>query len=141
MNKEQLRDKLNALETDVNTRRQELGVAIADAQVIREEIADAGKPVVSQSTIDDIVTQLSEMFSDIISNADPCDMSPEFSMSYNEVCLDALDISNNICVSDHDIQGILEDFFAIEKHKEEDEDEDEDEDLESISSTGREGRE
>ena len=139
MNKEQLRDKLNALETDVNTRRQELGVAIADAQVIREEIADAGKPVVSQSTIDDIVTQLSEMFSDIVSNADPCDMSPEFSMCYNEVSLDSLDISNNIGVSDHDIQGILEDFFAIEKHKEEDEDEDED--LESMSSTGREGRE
>ena len=138
MNKEQLRDKLNALETDVNTRRQELGVAIADAQVIREEIADAGKPVVSQSTIDDIVTQLSEMFSDIVSNADPCDMSPEFSMCYNEVSLDSLDISNNIGVSDHDIQGILEDFFAIEKHKEE---EDDDEDLESISSTGREGRE
>ena len=67
-------------------------------------------------------------------------MSPEFSMSYNEVCLDALDM-NSIGVSDHDIQGILEDFFAIEKHKEEDEDEDEDEDLESISSTGREGRE
>ena len=138
MNKEQLRDKLNTLEDDVNTRRQELGVAIADAQVIREEIADAGKPVVSQEILDDIVTQLSEMFSDIISNADPCDMSPEFSMCYNEVSLDSLDISNNIGVSDHDIQGILEDFFAIEKHKEE---EDDDEDLESISSTGREGRE
>ena len=124
MNKEQLRDKLNTLEDDVNTRRQELGVAIADAQVVREEIADAGKPVVSQSTVDDIVTQLSEMFSDIISNADPCDMSPEFSMNYNEVCLDALDISNNIGVSDHDIQGILEDFFAIKKDEAEDEDDD-----------------
>ena len=123
MNKEQLRDKLNALETDVNTRRQELGVAIADAQVIREEIADAGKPVVSQDILDDIVTQLSEMFGDIISNADPCDMSPEFSMNYNEVCLDALDMSN-IGVSDHDIQGILEDFFAIKKDEAEDEDDD-----------------
>jgi len=132
MNKEQLRVKLNALETDVNTRRQELGVAIADAQVVREEIADAGKPVISQSIADDIVTQLSEMFRDVIGECDPCDMSPEFSMSYNEVCLDALDMSN-IGVSDHDIQSILEDFFAIE--------EDEDEDLESISSTGREGRE
>jgi len=124
MNKEQLRVKLNALETDVNTRRQELGVAIADAQVVREEIADAGKPVVSQEILDDIVTQLSEMFSDIISNADPCDMSPEFSMCYNEVSLDALDMSN-IGVSDHDIQGILEEFFAIKEDEDEDEDEDE----------------
>ena len=124
MNKEQLRDKLNTLEDDVNTRRQELGVAIADAQVIREEIADAGKPVVSQSTVDDLVTQLSEMFSDIINNADPCDMSPEFSMCYNEVSLDSLDISNNIGVSDHDIQGILEDFFAIKEDEAEDEDDD-----------------
>jgi len=125
MNKEQLRVKLNALETDVNTRRQELGVAIADAQVVREEIADAGKPVVSQEILDDIVTQLSEMFSDIISNADPCDMSPEFSMCYNEVSLDALDMSN-IGVSDHDIQGILEEFFAIKEDEEEAEDEDDD---------------
>jgi len=137
MNKEQLKVKLNTLEDDVNTRRQELGVAIADAQVVREEIADAGKPVISQSTVDDLVTQLSEMFRNIVNEADPCDMSPEFSMCYNEVSLDSLDISNNIDVSDHDIQGILEDFLAIK----EDEAEDEDEDLESISSTGREGRE
>ena len=128
MNKEKLRDKLNALETDVNTRRQELGVAIADAQVVREEIADAGKPVISQSIADDIVTQLSEMFRDVIGDSDPCDMSPEFSMCYNEVSLDSLDISNNIGVSDHDIQGILEDFFAIEKNEEIHEDEDEDDD-------------
>ena len=124
MNKEQLRVKLNALETDVNTRRQELGVAIADAQVVREEIADAGKPVISQSIADDIVTQLSEMFRDVIGDSDPCDMSPEFSMCYNEVSLDALDMSN-IGVSDHDIQGILEEFFAIKEDEDEDEDEDE----------------
>ena len=124
MNKEQLRVKLNALETDVNTRRQELGVAIADAQVVREEIADAGKPVISQSIADDLVTQLSEMFRDVIGDSDPCDMSPEFSMCYNEVSLDALDMSN-IGVSDHDIQGILEEFFAIKEDEDEDEDEDE----------------
>jgi len=122
MNKEQLKVKLNTLEDDVNTRRQELGVAIADAQVVREEIADAGKPVISQSIADDIVTQLSEMFRDVIGDSDPCDMSPEFSMCYNEVSLDALDMSN-IGVSDHDIQGILEEFFAIKEDEDEDEDE------------------
>ena len=123
MNKEQLKVKLEALEVTVEARREQLGVAVSEAQITREEIANAGKPVISQSIADDIVTQLSEMFSDIINNADPCDMSPEFSMCYNEVSLDSLDISNSIGVSDHDIQGILEDFFAIEKHKEEDEDE------------------
>ena len=122
MNKEELKFKLEALEENVEIRRTQLGVAISEAQMTREEIADAGKPVVSQDILDDIVTQLSEMFGDIISNADPCDMSPEFSMSYNEVCLDALDM-NSIGVSDHDIQGILEDFFAIKKDEAEDEDE------------------
>jgi len=122
MNKEQLKVKLEALEVTVEARREQLGVAVSEAQITREEIANAGKPVISQSTADDLVEQLTEMFSDVVGNADPCDMSPEFALNYNEISLECLDMSN-IGVSDHDIQSILEDFFAIEEDEDEDEDE------------------
>ena len=120
MNKEQLKVKLEALEVTVEARREQLGVAVSEAQITREEIANAGKPVISQSIVDDLVEQLTEMFSDVVGNADPCDMSPEFALNYNEISLECLDMSN-IGVSDHDIQSILEDFFAIEEDEDEDE--------------------
>jgi len=127
MNKEQLKVKLEALEANAEVRRDELAVANTAVVQARQEIADAGKPVISQSIADDLVEQLTEMFSDVVGNADPCDMSPEFALNYNEISLECLDMSN-IGVSDHDIQSILEDFFAIEKDKEEEEAEDEDDD-------------
>ena len=122
MNKEELKIKLEALEANVEVRRDELGFAMSAAQVAREEIANEGKPVISQSIADDLVTQLTEMFSDVVSNVDTSDLSPEFGINYNEIYLECLDMSN-IGVSDHDIQSILEDFFAIEEDEDEDEDE------------------
>ena len=118
MNKEQLKAKLEA--------------KFRFTQDLAYEIADAGKPVISESVAADLVEQLVEMFSDVMSNADPSDLNPEFGLNGSEIYLECIDVSD-IGVSDHDINGVLEDFFAIE--------EDEDEDLESISSTGREGRE
>jgi len=41
-------------------------------------------------------------------------LSPEFGLNYNEVYLEGLDMSH-IGVSDHDIQAVLEEFFAIEE--------------------------
>ena len=45
---------------------------------------------------------------------DTSDLSPEFGLSYNEIYLEGLDMSH-IGISDHDIQAVLEEFFAIKE--------------------------
>ena len=120
MNKEQLKAKLEALVANEAIKRDELGVAISSAQVAREELANIGKPVISESVAADLVEQLAEMFRDVLSNADPGDLNPEFGLNGSEIYLECIDVSD-IGVSDHDINGVLEDFFAIEEDKDEDE--------------------
>ena len=119
MDKEELKIKLEALEANVEVRRDELGFAISAAQVAREEIANAGKPVISQSTADDLVEHLTEMFSDVMRNVDTSDLDVEFGINGCEIYLECLDVSN-IDVSDHDVQSVLEDFFAIEEDEDDD---------------------
>jgi hypothetical protein len=119
MNKEQLKAKLEALVANEAIKRDELGVAISSAQVAREELANINKPVISESVAADLVEQLAEMFRDVISNADPGDLNPEFGLNGSEIYLECIDVSD-IGVSDHDINGVLEDFFAIEEDKDED---------------------
>ena len=116
MDKENLQTKVEALEANVEAKRNELGVAMSEAQVAREELADAGKPVISESVAADLVEQLAEMFSSIVQDVDTSDLSPEFGLSYNEIYLEGLDMSH-IGISDCDIQAVLEEFFAIEEDK------------------------
>ena len=119
MNKEELKVKLAYAEAQVEQKRNELGFAASAAQVAREELANIGKPVISESVAADLVEQLAEMFRDVLSNADPGDLNPEFGLNGNEIYLECIDVSD-IGVSDHDINGVLEDFFAIEEDKDED---------------------
>ena len=132
MDKENLKVKVEALRANEVIASEALDTAKTKRMRAEVELQNADKPVISESLAADLVEQIAEMFSDVVSNADVGDMSPEFGLSYNEITLECLDMSN-IGISDHDIQVMLEDFFAIKI--------DEDEDLESISSTGREGRE
>ena len=119
MNKEQLKVKLAYAEAQVEQKRDELGFAASAAQVAREELANIGKPVISESVAADLVEQLAEMFCDVMRNADPSDLNPEFGLNGCEIYLECIDVSD-IGVSDHDINGVLEDFFAIEEDKDED---------------------
>jgi hypothetical protein len=119
MNKEQLKVKLAYAEAQVEQKRDELGFAASAAQVAREELANIGKPVISESVAADLVEQLAEMFRDVMRNADPSDLNPEFGLNGSEIYLECIDVSD-IGVSDHDINGVLEDFFAIEEDKDED---------------------
>ena len=119
MNKEQLKVKLAYAEAQVEQKRDELGFAASAAQVAREELANIGKPVISESVAADLVEQLAEMFRDVLSNAHPSDLNPEFGLNGSEIYLECINVSD-IGVSDHDINGVLEDFFAIEEDKDED---------------------
>ncbi len=120
MNKEQLKTKVDALQANLDVRKSELSNAQVELNVALNELADAGKPVISESLAADLVDQISEMFSDVVSNADTSDLSPEFSIGYsNEIVLECLDMSN-IGISDHDIQAVLEEFFAIKIDEDDD---------------------
>jgi len=120
MNKENLQTKVDALEVNADTLHKEFLKANLAVQAAKQELADAGKPVISESLAADLVDQISEMFSDVVSNADTSDLSPEFSIGYsNEIVLECLDMSN-IGISDHDIQTVLEEFFAIKIDEDDD---------------------
>ena len=119
MDKEQLKTKVDTLQANLEVRKSELTTAQVELNVAINELADAGKPVISESLAADLVDQISEMFSDVVSNADVGDMSPEFGLSYNEITLECLDMSN-IGISDHDIQAVLEEFFAIKIDEDDD---------------------
>ena len=120
MDKEKLKTKVDALQANLEVRKSELTTAQVELNVAINELADAGKPVISESLAADLVDQISEMFSDVVSNADTSDLSPEFSIGYsNEIVLECLDMSN-IGISDHDIQAVLEEFFAIKEDEDDD---------------------
>ena len=130
MNKEQLKVKLETLEANLEVKRSDLNYASTAVAKVRQELADAGKPVISESLVSDLIQELESVFADTISNIDASDLSPEFSLNYNEISLDNVDL-DNVGVDTNELQVVFEQFFAIK----------DDEDLESISSTGREGRE
>ena len=113
MNKEQLKTKLEALEANVEVKRDEYGFAVSEAQMAREELANAGKPELSQDTMVNLVDLLQGMFHDILNEADTSDLSPEFSIDYgNEVRLDCIDMSA-IEVHSGDIESVLDQVFNI----------------------------
>ena len=113
MDKEQLQTKLEALEANVQVKQNELGVAMSEAQMAREELANAGKPVLSQDDMVNLVDLLQGMFHDVLNDADTSDLSPEFSIDYgNEVRLDCIDMSA-IEVHSGDIESVLEQVFNI----------------------------
>jgi len=113
MNQENLQTKLEALEDNVKVKQDELGIAMSQAQMAREELANAGKPELSADKASDLVDLLQGMFHDILNDCDTSDLSPEFSIGYdNTIELDCLDMSS-IEVHSCDIESVLEQIFNI----------------------------
>ena len=132
MDKENLQTKVEALQDNLKVKHDELTEVQEQLNVARRELANANKPTLSQDDMVNLVDLLQGMFHDILNDADTSDLSPEFSIGYdNTIELDCLDMSS-IEIHACDIENVLEQVFNIT---------DEDEDLASISSTGREGRE
>ena len=114
MDKEQLKSKLEALEANVEVKRDEYGVAVSEAQMAREELANLGKTVISEDDVASLVDLLQGMFHDILNDCDTSDLSPEFSIGYdNTIELDCIDMSR-IEVHSGDIENVLEQVFNIE---------------------------
>ena len=113
MNKEQLKLKVEVLQANMECKHDELTEIQQELNVAQKELANAGKPMLSQDDMVNLVDLLQGMFHDILNDADPNDLSPEFSLDYgNEVRLDCIDMSS-IEVHSGDIENVLEQVFNI----------------------------
>ena len=120
MDKENLQTKLEALEANVQAKRNELGVAMSEAQMAREELANAGKPELSADKASDLVDLLQGMFHDILNDFDTSDLDVEFGIGYdNRIELENVDMSA-IEVHACDIENVLRDIFCITSGEESD---------------------
>ena len=117
MNKEQLKVKVEALRANEVIANDALSNARSQRQKAEQELADAGKPVISESIVSDLIAELESVFADTISNIDTSDLSPEFGLNYNEVYLESLEL-DNIGVDTNELQVVFEQFFAIKDDEE-----------------------
>ena len=119
MDKEQLKTKVDALQANLDIRQSELKTAQSELNVALNELANAGKPVISCSLVGDLMDQIEEMFQETLLNVCPEDLSPEFGLNYNEICLEQIDTSN-IGFCRHDLKAVFDEFFAIQDDEESD---------------------
>ena len=113
MNKEQLKLKVDVLQVNVESKQEELTQVKRELNVALNELANAGKPVLSQDDMVNLVDLLQGMFHDILNDCDTSDLNAEFSIGYdNRVEIDCLDMSR-IEVHSSDIEMVLEQVFNI----------------------------
>ena len=113
MDKEQLKTKVEALQNNLQVKHDELTEVQQQLNVARNELANSGKPELSADMACDLVDLLQGMFQDILNDCDTSDLSPEFSIGYdNTIELDCLDMSS-IEVHSGDIESVLEQIFNI----------------------------
>ena len=113
MDKEQLQTKVEALQDNLQVKHNELTEVQEQLNVARRELANAGKTIISQDTMIDLVSQLQDVFQGALENADTSDLSPEFSIGYdNTIELDCIDMSA-IEIHECDIESVLEEVFNV----------------------------
>ena len=117
MDKEQLKVKVEALRANEVIANDALSNARSQRAKAEQELADAGKPVISESLAVDLIQELESVFADTISNIDTSDLSPEFSLNYNEVQLDCIDL-DNVGVDTDELHTVFDQFFAIKDDEE-----------------------
>lgn len=117
MDKEQLKVKVEALRANEVIANDALSNARTQRIRAEQELEDAGKPVISESLVVDLVQELESVFADTIGSIDTSDLSPEFSLNYNEVSLDSIDL-DHVGVDTDDLHTVFSQFFAIQDDEE-----------------------
>ena len=113
MDKENLQTKVEALQDNLKVKHDELTMIQEQLNIARNELANADKPKLLQDTMVDLVSRLQDAFQQALENADTSDLSPEFSIDYdNTVVLDCIDMSA-VEIHDCDIESVLEEVFNI----------------------------
>ena len=119
MDKVDLKLKIKVLEEKTEVLRNTLGVAMSEAQLAREELADLGKPVLSEGMVNELVEQLESVFADTIGNIDTSNLNPEYSINYSEICLESIDL-DNVGVDVDELRVVFDQYFAIKDDEDED---------------------
>ena len=119
MNKEQLKVKVEALRANEVIANDALSNARTQRIHAEQELEDAGKPVISESLVVDLIQKLESVFADTIGSIDTSDLSPEFSLNYNEISLDGIDL-DNVGVDTDELRTVFDQFFAIKYDEDED---------------------
>jgi len=117
MNKEQLKVKVEALRANEVIANDALSNARSQRQKAEQELSDAGKPVISESLVVDLIQELESVFADTIGSIDTSDLSPEFSLNYNEISLDGIDL-DNVRVDTDELHTVFDQFFAVKDDEE-----------------------
>ena len=117
MDKEQLKVKVEALRANEVTANDALALLKTRRMRAEQELADAGKPVISESLVVDLIQELESVFADTIGSIDTSDLSPEFSLNYNEISLDGIDL-DNVGVDTDELHTVFDQFFAIKDDEE-----------------------
>ena len=117
MDKEQLKVKVEALRANEVIANDALSNARTQRMRAEQELEDAGKPVISESLVVDLVQELESVFADTIGSIDTSDLSPEFSLNYNEVSLDSIDL-DHVGVDTDELHTVLSQFFALQEDEE-----------------------
>ena len=113
MNKEQLKLRVEVLQANMESKHDELTEVQQELSVARKELANAGKPVLSQDDMVNLVDLLQGMFHDILNDFDTTDLDVEFGIGYdNRIELEHVDMSA-IEVHSSDIESVLEQVFNI----------------------------
>jgi hypothetical protein len=118
MDKEQLKIKVEALRANEVIANDALSNARSQRARAEQELSDAGKPVISESIVSDLIAELESVFADTISNIDTSNLSPEFGLNYNEIYLEGLDL-DCVGVDTSELQVVFEQFFAIKDDEDE----------------------
>jgi hypothetical protein len=121
MDKKELKIKLEALEVNVEVRRDELGFAMSAAQIAREELANLGKPVITEDVANQIVSKVCEAFQEVLCNIDSDSIEIDFSMDYdNRIIVDGISGFDEVDADEDSIMEILIDTFNIDHSNSED---------------------
>ena len=117
MDKEQLKVKVEALRANEVIANDALSNVRTQRMRAEQELEDAGKPVISESLVVNLVQELESVFADTIGSINTCDLSPEFSLNYNEVQLDSIDL-DCVGVDTDELHTVLSQFFALQEDEE-----------------------
>ena len=121
MNEFDLNLKIKVLEEKAEALRGTLGVAISEAQIAREELANMNKPVITEDVAVDLVANICRVFSEALGNIDGSDLEIDLCLEYdNKITIDGISGLDDIDEPADEIHDILSDVFNIVSELDED---------------------
>ena len=114
MNKEELELRHSLLETDVRVKSGDLEYANTALAKVKKELADIGKPKITEEQAVELVEKLCELFGNAMSEIDPSDLDVEFSLDYNNtIVVDCINGLGDMEPPEDEIHEVIASIFNI----------------------------